>query len=428
MTALPEPVRGRVVALAADVLGTMRPDEIPSALRPVARFTSTKRARLGASAIGVALENEPRFRARVLEAAASQYPGVADALKDGAPPVAADPADVAVVAYLLRPPGWQDLVAAGATASVADHEARAAREAAAAERLREQLTAARASARESRDRYKREIDRLKAENAALRRRLNETRERVAAARDAEQAAESEVAATAQRAEAARAAAEAEVRRLRAKLAETESALETARRASREGRGLENAKLGLLIDTLAEAAAGLRRELALPVTAIRPADSVPAVTPGAIAPPSHARARTGDDPAHLAELLALPKVHLIVDGYNVTKAAWHELPLETQRTRLVQRLGTLAARTGAEMTCVFDGADVTVPPPITAARGVRVRFSPPGETADELIRRLVLAEPDGRAVVVVSSDREVASGVRRPGVHAAESSALIGLVS
>jgi predicted RNA-binding protein with PIN domain len=102
-------------------------------------------------------------------------------------------------------------------------------------------------------------------------------------------------------------------------------------------------------------------------------------------------------------------------------------LEAQRTRLVQALGALAARTGAEVTCVFDGADVSVPPPVGPATGVRVRFSPKGETADELIRRLVRAEPEGRAVVGVSSDREVADGVRRSGVRPLPAEALIGLI-
>jgi predicted RNA-binding protein with PIN domain len=48
--------------------------------------------------------------------------------------------------------------------------------------------------------------------------------------------------------------------------------------------------------------------------------------------------------------------------------------------------------------------------------VRVLFSRKGEIADELIRRLVRAEPDGRVVVVVSSDKEVADGVRRHGAY------------
>lgn len=71
--------------------------------------------------------------------------------------------------------------------------------------------------------------------------------------------------------------------------------------------------------------------------------------------------------------------------------------------------------------------MSVPPPVASAKGVRVRFSPQGETADELIRRLVRAEPEGRPVVVVSSDREVAESARRPGARAVEAIALIKLL-
>ena len=49
----------------------------------------------------------------------------------------------------------------------------------------------------------------------------------------------------------------------------------------------------------------------------------------------------------------------------------------------------------------------------APRGVRVLFSAPGEIADDVIRRLVAAEPEGRPLMVVSSDKEVADR-RRPG--------------
>lgn len=78
--------------------------------------------------------------------------------------------------------------------------------------------------------------------------------------------------------------------------------------------------------------------------------------------------------------------------------------------------------------MFDGSDVAAPPPVTAAQGVRVRFSTPGETADDLIRRLVNAEPKGRAVVVVSSDREVADAARSAGYRAVEALALVQLLA
>jgi predicted RNA-binding protein with PIN domain len=77
-----------------------------------------------------------------------------------------------------------------------------------------------------------------------------------------------------------------------------------------------------------------------------------------------------------------------------------------------------------VTVCFDGAALTGPVPSTTTRAVRVLFSSPGETADELIRRLVRAEPAGRPVVVVSSDREVAEGVRRAGARALPATALL----
>ena len=72
--------------------------------------------------------------------------------------------------------------------------------------------------------------------------------------------------------------------------------------------------------------------------------------------SSARALEADDPARLDQLLALPRVHLIVDGYNVTKRGFGDLSLEQQRSRLVAALAAIAAQTGAETTVVFDGAD------------------------------------------------------------------------
>ena len=134
--------------------------------------------------------------------------------------------------------------------------------------------------------------------------------------------------------------------------------------------------------------------------------------------------TGDDPRDVDLLLALPNAHLIVDGYNVTKTGYPDLALSDQRARLVTALSALAARTGAEVTCVFDGADVVAGVPTTGQRGVRVLFSAAGEIADELIRRLVRAEPAGRPLVVCSADREVIDGVRRSGARTITPTALL----
>ena len=61
--------------------------------------------------------------------------------------------------------------------------------------------------------------------------------------------------------------------MRARTSELERAVEASRRENRTGRDVDEARLRLLVDTLTEAAAGIRRELALPPGVLRPADSV-----------------------------------------------------------------------------------------------------------------------------------------------------------
>jgi predicted RNA-binding protein with PIN domain len=117
----------------------------------------------------------------------------------------------------------------------------------------------------------------------------------------------------------------------------------------------------------------------------------------------------------------------VDGYNVSKQAWPSSSLEVQRTRLLTGLAALVARTGAETTVVFDAAATASRPVVTTPRGVKVLFSPPGVIADDVIRQLVDAEPEGRVVVVVTDDREVLADVARSGARTVGSQALAALV-
>ncbi|HJQ43186.1 MAG TPA: NYN domain-containing protein, partial [Jatrophihabitantaceae bacterium] len=166
----------------------------------------------------------------------------------------------------------------------------------------------------------------------------------------------------------------------------------------------------------DAAAGIRRELSLSPPALRPADAVHAEE-GATPP------RRADDPAAVDRLLALPKVHVVVDGYNVTKTGYGELPLVDQRTRLIASLAAVAARSGAEITVAFDGG-VKPPAQPPAPRGVRVLFSAADEIADDLIRRLVAAEPAGRPIVVVTSDQQVVTDVLAAGGWAVPSAVFL----
>jgi predicted RNA-binding protein with PIN domain len=427
---LPEGVRRRVVALVSDAFGGLTVAELPTQLRQYARFTPSRRARFAGNAMAAALESDPAFRERIAGLLADAQPELCAALTQGAPPAAADPADVAAAAYVLRPPGWVKLVTAAtedaerADAERADEEAR--RE---IERLREELAAARAQTKAEAERLRAELDAARKAADSLQRKLRgalsdvkrgeAALRRLAADEDTERAAMT----------ARVAAAESETRRVKLRLAEAESAVEAARRAAREGRSVEDMRLRLLLDTVLESAQGLRRELALPPATLRPADTVDAVEPGRMSPKDiAARALSESDPALLDQLLALPQAHLLVDGYNVTKTGYPTMPLEKQRLRLLGGLSLLAAQTGAEVTCVFDGAELAAPVLLAPPRGVRVLFSKPGVTADELIRQLVRAEPRGRPVVVVSTDREVADGVSKAGARPVASALLLKRLS
>ncbi|MFJ8919600.1 Predicted RNA-binding protein containing a PIN domain [Streptomyces sp. LamerLS-316] len=427
---LPEGVRRRVVALVSDAFGGLTVGELPAQLRQYARFTPSRRAKFAGNAMAAALESDPVFRRRIGERIGQAQPELAEALTSGAPPAAADPVDVAAAAYVLRPAGWVKLVAAAgeevqrAHAERADEETR--RE---LERLREELDRARGQTRADTERLRAELDAARKENDSLHRKLRSALSEVKRGEAALRKSGAEADAVRAEAAAQVSAAESESRRLKARLAEAEASVEAGRRAAREGRSVEDMRLRLLLDTVLDAAQGLRRELALPPSSLRPADGVEAVEPGRMSPKDiAARALSETDPALLDQLLALPQAHLIVDGYNVTKTGYPQMPLEKQRLRLLGGLSVLAAQTGAEMTCVFDGAELAVPVLLAPPRGVRVLFSKAGVTADELIRQLARAEPPGRPVVVVSTDREVADGVAKAGARPVASALLLKRLS
>jgi predicted RNA-binding protein with PIN domain len=113
----------------------------------------------------------------------------------------------------------------------------------------------------------------------------------------------------------------------------------------------------------------------------------------------------DTPEAVDSMLRTPGAVLVVDGYNVTKRAWPDLALATQRDRLVSALTGLHARTHCDVTVVFDGAEVG-PAPSERRPGVRVRFSAASEEADAVVVREVASLPSRVPVLVVSSDREV----------------------
>ncbi|MGW2743571.1 NYN domain-containing protein [Streptomyces sp. NPDC001450] len=427
---LPDGVRRRVVQIVSDGFGGLTVAELPAQLRQYARFAPNRRAKFAGNAMAAALETDPLFRQRIGEKFREAQPELSGALDSGSPPPAADPLDVAAAAYVLRPAGWVKLVAAAgeeaqrADAERADEESRVE-----LERLREELAEARAQTRTETERLRTELESAKKEAESLHRKLRAALSDVKRGEAALRKVQGEIEAVRAEGQAQVSVAESESRRLKARLGEAEAALEATRRAAREGRSVEDMRVRLLLDTLLDATQGLRRELALPPVSVRPAETVGAVEPGRMTPKDiAARALSENDPAILDQLLALPQAHLVVDGYNVTKTGYPQMPLEKQRLRLLGQLSALAAQTGAEVTCVFDGAELAAPVLLAPPRGVRVLFSKPGVTADELIRQLVRAEPPGRPVIVASTDREVADGVARAGARPVASAVLLKRLS
>ncbi len=411
---LPASVRQRVVALTAEVLPAV-PGLSPE-LRRVAGFIAGRRARLGAATIGAELA-DPEFLGHVGTQLGAVHPlEESDDL---------DAATLGALLWLVRPQGWQerlDGVLAGLDQAPEEEQAEVARLRAENGRLRAE---AEERTRTLRAENKTRLETLRVENADLRRKLGEARAQLRRL-DAEVGrlrGEGSQALT--ETEQARERAETEHRRLRARIEELERVTTTRRAEDRGRREGEALRARLLLDTLVDAVTGLRRELALPRVDGSPADQIAAEIEVAAPGTGTAILTTA---THLEHYLALPRVHVVLDGYNVTKSVWEDTSLETQRTRLLSLLPALAARTNAEVTVVFDAASVTSRPIVAVPRGVRVLFSPPGVIADDVIRDLVAAEPTGRPVLVVTADAAVVRDVRADGAVAVAPSALISLLA
>ena len=350
---LPDAVRTRVVTFAADTLGALAEDEVPGSLKRFRSWAPQHRRTRAGTPLAAAVDRDVTFRQRVAGAAREELPDLAAALDAGEPPPAADPVDVAAVAYLARTPGWAALVAAAAA------EAERASAQAGSEAQASEVGPARGRAGSGAGPAPRPAGR--AEGRAGR---GDRRGRVGD----QGAARGEGRPAAGRAGGGRGGG------VGARLAEGlgrgggggrrggapgpgqgrrgRGRAEASRRATREGRSLEDSRVRLLLDTVVESAGALRRELALPPVSTRPGRPRRGRGAGGPGRPVSVQALLSDDPALLDQLLSLPQVHLIVDGYNVTKTGYPDLSLEKQRTRLLMGLSNLAARCGAEVTCCF----------------------------------------------------------------------------
>nr|WP_243653272.1 NYN domain-containing protein [Pseudonocardia endophytica] len=418
-TQMPDPLRTRLAEIGATALGGMSQADVPASLRRFARFTPAKRARLGGTVLCAELERSEVFRTAVVAWWTAERPGELTTTAD-------DRLDAAAAALLTGAHDAPRLVAAAERHGELG-EVRAERDEALArvDKLTAEMERLRGELVEARDQARTAAQHREAEYQQLRRTVSDQGTKLRAATDARTELEETVARL-------RSGSDERVDEARAECTRLQDALEqerrkseraarevaAARQAAREARQGDEVRLSLLLDTLGGAVNGMRRELSLGGDGPRPGDTVR----GARGITS-AGGTPVDDLASLDSLLALPAVHLVVDGYNVSKTGYPDLPLADQRTRLVTQLAALRSRTGIEITVVFDGAAV-VAAPLHGTRGVRVLFSEPDVLADDVVRDLVAAEPRGRPLLVATSDQEVVRSVRRRGAHTVPSAVLL----
>jgi predicted RNA-binding protein with PIN domain len=138
----------------------------------------------------------------------------------------------------------------------------------------------------------------------------------------------------------------------------------------------------------------------------------------------------DSPEATLHLLRVPRMLLLVDGYNVSIEAWPGRPISDQRRHLVDALAGLSARTGVEAQVVFDGAEQAEPRAVGAPprSAVRVRFSPPDVDADEVLIELIDLLPPDRPVTVATSDRRVQDAARQRGANVISTAQLLRAIT
>jgi predicted RNA-binding protein with PIN domain len=411
----------------------------PPALRPFLNF-----AKLPPKAIVAArraVDGDEDFRARVSEAVSEEEVGRAGWL------------------WLTRPEGWEadlEALAQGeAEAGEAEADRRAEHEArrrlAGAEAATQRAEAAAVAAQAESARAAASL----AEERRARRTAMDESERLA--RSLEQ-----VTAERDRARSERDRAREDGARAWSRATELKDALEEVRRSPPEpepepvpaepapaqpdgGRAAEEMRqAAAALLQAAGAAAGMADSLRLAAVALGAAPPVPDDAPAPVAPRGPGPARRPrpprrtpvplppgvlDDSLEAADhLFRVPGVGVLVDGYNVSQRGWPELAIAEQRRRLVDALTELVARTGADVSVVFDGADPVWPAAVpTTSRLVKVSFSPADVEADDVILSRVADIDVGRPVLVASSDRRVRDGAAALGANVIASAQLLAVL-
>jgi predicted RNA-binding protein with PIN domain len=434
-------------ALEATVLVAQQldPVDIPQPLRRFKEFTKLPTKAL--PVVRKALDDDDEFRMRVRDVMDEDAVGTAGWL------------------LLDRPEGWQaQLDALVATAKEEADEASASVE---VRRLRKEVDKARSAlsrAETSRDELRGTLERSRAELAeerAARRAAEDQIDQLAAqldrvvadrasavrnlkeieARDAQRAARvRDLDERARRAEKALADARAEPPAEPVDEVEPPTSSPTSRPASVEG-GVDFEALSQLVADASSAAQSLASALAKASEVLHTESEDPpaGAATASTRPRSRRTARPRRRPTPIAlgvlddsveaarHLVSVPRMVLLVDGYNVTLRNYSGLDISLQRDRLISGLAALAARTGVRPVVVFDAAEAVHAAPPGQGRGVQVRFTPPGVEADDVVLAAVDEYPLDTPVTVASSDERVRHGARRRGANVVSSEQLAALL-
>jgi predicted RNA-binding protein with PIN domain len=387
------------------------PVAAPAALRPLLRFRRLPMSALGT--VAQVLDTDDEFRARVARSV--------------------DRDDVGRVAWLWleRPDGWNDELAQlldELAIDSPDHDAVSdkalRRQLEGAERARDRALDQAQRADAELDRARREAADATAARDALLAQVDELTRRIGELTAARNAAMGDL----ERTKSLLARRDAEKRDLATRVDELETAVRTATSAPTTPSQVvdqpddgEIAELRATIDDLRRRAQGFLAE----IDTLR--DDVDRRNHRGGRPRARPRRRpvpipgglTDDSALAAAHLLARPGAVLLVDGYNVSMAAWPDADIAEQRARLERVLTDLAARNPRlAIELVFDGAEVL---PLNRAGsrrapGVTVRFTPADVEADDALLDLCEGYPHDRPILVASNDHRVRDGARRRGAN------------
>lgn len=116
--------------------------------------------------------------------------------------------------------------------------------------------------------------------------------------------------------------------------------------------------------------------------------------------------------------------IIIDGYNLIKSPRVSFPqansLEAQREYLLQILQSSPALRNRQVTVVFDGGE-PFPGPHTYTYGhIRLVFSGPRKTADEVIQQMIRKASRPAELHIVTSDRRIQFTARDHGAIVTDS--------